>query len=104
MIFLTKQGDTRKALKATLNPAQGSFDNAEIVKFRMANTLFKNVIDRHVDIKELPEVGVVFTPQEVAEPGTFYGEFVITFDDGKSDTYPTEGYITIKIEKNTGGA
>ena len=104
MIFTTKQGDTRKALKATLIPAHGNFDNAESVKFRMSDTLFNNKINRHVDIESLPEVGVIFTPQEVAKPGTYYGELVVTFDDGKPDTYPTEGYITIKIEKNTGGA
>jgi parallel beta-helix repeat protein len=32
--------------------------------------------------------------------GTFLGEFVVTFSNGKVKTYPSNGYITVDIEQN----
>lgn len=105
MEFITKVGDTRNALKATLTTASGETpSDVASVEFRMSTTLFNNVIDRAVDIEALPEVGVIFTEDEVAEAGNYYGEFLLTYTDGKTETYPNVGYIKISILKNVGGA
>ena len=105
MEFSTKVGDTRNALKATLTTASGETPaDVDTIFFRMSNTLFVNIIDRAVDIEALPEVGVIFTADEVAEAGNYYGEFLLTYTDGKIETYPNVGYIKITIEKNVGGA
>jgi hypothetical protein len=37
---------------------------------------------------------------DVDEKGTFYGEFELTYDDGRVTTYPNEGYITIVFEED----
>ena len=104
-MFTTKQGDTRTALKATLTTASGeALTDVASIKFRMSDTLYKNKIDRHVDIVALPEVAVIFTPAEVATEGNYYGEFVVEYTDSKVETFPNSGYINIKIEKNLGGA
>ncbi len=102
MQFVTKQGDTRNALKATLAPGQGELSNVASVKFRMSDTTFKNLINRHVDIDSLPVVVVIFTPGEVATHGNYLGEFVVTYNDGKVETFPNSSYIDIKILRNVG--
>lgn len=105
MEFSTKVGDTRNTLSATLTTASGTTPtDVDTIFFRMSNTLFANVIDRAVDIEALPVVGVIFTPEEVAEAGNYYGEFLLTYTDGKVETYPNVGYIKISITKNVGGA
>ena len=105
MEFSTKAGDTRNALTATLTTASGAIPtDVATIFFRMSDTLFKNVINRAADIAALPEVGVIFTPAEVATAGKYYGEFLLTYTDGKVETYPNVGYIEIEITKNVGGA
>ena len=91
MEFITKQGDTRNALKAVLTPAYGDFSDATQIRFRMADIYHRNVIDRLVDVSELPVAIVVFASAEVATPGTYHGEFVVTYGDGKSETFPNKG-------------
>ena len=104
MQFTTKQADTRTALKATLTTAEGSTPtDVKSVSFRMADTIFTNKIFRAVDIEALPEVGVIFTAGEVAVPGSYYGEFVVEYNDDKIETFPNQGYIEIQILKNLGG-
>ena len=104
MQFVTKQGDTRTALKANLTTADGSTPtDVKNIKFRMADTTFTNKIFRPVDIEALPEVGVIFTAGEVSVPGSYYGEFVVEYNDDKIETFPNQGYIEIRILKNLGG-
>lgn len=102
MRFETKQGDTRNAIKATLTPAQGDLSDLSQVRFCMADTLFHNVMDRAVDVWNAPEAIVVFVPSEVANDGSYVGEFVVTYTDGKIETFPNVGYIDIRINKNLG--
>lgn len=100
--FITKQGDTRTALKATLTTADGTFDTASKVYFRMADTVGNNRIRREVDVTDLPNVVVIFKAEEVAESGEFYGEFAIEYTDGKVETIPNNDYIHITIKRKMG--
>ena len=102
MDFITKVGDTRNALFATLEPAQGIVANIDNVRFRMSDTLHNTLIDRPVDGGVLPEVFVVFTPAEVATAGNYLGEFVAEYTDGSIETFPNDDYIKIQILKNVG--
>ena len=103
--FITKQGNTRTALKATLTSVQGSVTLATVtgVEFIMCTTLFEKVIARPVDdAMNLPDVVVVFTEEELNNIGDFLGEFIVTYTDGKKERFPSDKYITIKILKNVG--
>lgn len=100
--FTTKQGDARTALKATLTPVDGTFENVSKVYFRMADTLGNEKINREVDVQDLPNVIVIFKAEEVAEAGTFYGEFAVEYTDGKVETIPNNDYIRITINKKIG--
>ena len=100
-MFQTKQGDTRTALKATLTPVE-TLENVSAIRFVMSTTLFKEIINRPVDAMNLPDVIVIFTPQEVAKAGLFLGEFVVEYDDDKIETFPNQGYINITIQKKLG--
>jgi len=100
--FITKQGDARTALKATLTTADGTFDSASKVYFRMADTFGSEKINREVDVADLPNVVVIFKAEEVAEAGDFYGEFAVEYTDGKVGTIPNSDYIHIVILKRIG--
>ena len=102
MDFTTKVGDTKNALIATLEPAQGAVADIATVRFRMSDTLYNNKILREVDSRTSAEVTVNFTAAEVATEGHYLGEFEITYTDDKVETIPNEGYIKITIEKNVG--
>lgn len=102
MEFTTKQGDTRTALKATLTPVDGAFENVSKVFFCMSDTLFNEKINREVDVQDLPAVIVVFKADEIAEAGMYYGEFVVEYTDGKIETIPNNDYIKIKIGQRLG--
>ena len=104
MIWETKQGDTRNALKATLTPVEGSLTDVDEVYFRMADKRYNNVIFRTVNIMDLPDVTVVFTEGEVEIPGSYYGEYKLVYDDGKIETVPKKGYIRITIHPNLEGS
>ena len=102
MDFVIKAGDTRNALFATLEPAQGIVADIANVRFRMSDTLHNTLIDRLVDGGVLPEVFVRFTDAEVATSGNYLGEFVATYTDDSIETFPNDDYIKIQILKNVG--
>lgn len=102
MQFVTKQDDTRTALKARLIPVQEPPSNVHEIRFRMATITHKTLIDRVVDEVDWPYVLVIFTPEEVKFHGLFLGEFVIIYNDGKRETVPNTGYITINILRKLG--
>ena len=103
MDFSTKVGDTRAAIRATLSPASGAaLTDIKEVRFRMSNTLFSNKIDRVVDDFTNPVATLIFTAAEVANPGTYYGEFVVEYNDDTIETFPNDSYLEIQILKNVG--
>ncbi len=99
--FTTKVGNTRTALKAELEPVE-AFANVKEVWFSMSSLNFKNIIHRTVNIWDDPNATVVFTEAELKNPGTYYGEFHVEYDDGKVEKFPSEGYISIIINRATG--
>jgi len=99
--FITKKGDTRVAIKATLLDASGQpvdLTNSS-VKFIMAKQNGTVKINRDALIQDAANgvVWFVFEANEVDEAGTFRGEFEVTYNDGRVETFPNDGYIIVQI-------
>jgi hypothetical protein len=45
-------------------------------------------------------VSYQLTPSDTLVSGTFLAEFVVTFANGATKTYPSNGYITVDVEQN----
>jgi hypothetical protein len=45
-------------------------------------------------------VSYQLTPSDTLVSGTFLAEFVVTFANGTTKTYPSNGYITVDVEQN----
>ena len=102
MLFKTKVGNTRKALKATLGPIDG-FNNVKEVYFSLSDETFNNVLYREVNIWNAPDATVIFTKDEIAYPGIFKAEFHVEYEDGKVEIFPDDGnYIEFVISPATG--
>jgi hypothetical protein len=56
-------------------------------------------ISRQVDIHDTAggEVWVVFAPGETDVSGVYQAEFQVTYGDGRKETFPSDGYISIQI-------
>ena len=101
-----KRGDTRTAIKATLVGDDGNpVDLTETsVRFLVADFRGTPIISRAVEIEDAAEGKVLFVPEpgETSTAGTFRGEFEATFEDGRVETYPNDGYISIEILPDLG--
>lgn len=104
--MILKQNDTKVALKAVLENESGAVDltNATTVRFLMSDFSYQTVIDGTADIQSAinGEVWYVFSYGETATAGVFKAEFEATFSDGRVETFPTEGYITVEIIRDLG--
>lgn len=102
-----KRGDTRYAIKAILKDADGDPVNLEgcEVKFFMAPLGQLAVISRepHIENAANGEVWVVWVPGETNKSGVYRSEFKVKYPDGKIETFPNTGYISIKILNDLGG-
>lgn len=101
-----KRNDTRTAVKATLIGGDGSPVDLAGASVRFLVTDFRgtSIIARQVDIVSAVEGKVLFVPEapETGQAGTYRGEFEATFDDGRLETYPNDGYISIEILPDLG--
>jgi hypothetical protein len=96
-----KRGDTRHAIRAILKDSSGSpVDLTDCsVSFRMAPLGRPPTISRQVDAHdaEAGEVWVVWSPGETDISGVYRAEFRVTYGDGRRETFPNDGYISIQI-------
>ena len=96
-----KRGDTRHAIKAVLKDGSGTPVNLTdcSVSFYMAPLGQPPAISRQVDIHnaEGGEVWVVFAPGETDITGAYRAELLVTYGDGRKETFPSDGYISIQI-------
>ena len=102
-----KRGDTRHAIRAVLKNTQGTPVNLTdcSVSFHMAPLGRHPVINRRVDIHDAEngEVWVVFAPGETDITGAYRAEFLVAYGDGRKETFPSDGYISIQILPNLRG-
>jgi len=101
-----KRGDTRNCIKAILKNASGDPVNLEgcSVKFHMAPLNRPAVISRaaHIENAAAGEVWVVWVPGETDSTGIYRAEFEVVYQDGRRETFPNDGYISIQILNDLG--
>lgn len=99
-----KRGDTRHAIRAVLKNTQGTPVNLSgcSVSFYMAPLGRPPTISRQVDVHdaEAGEVWVVFAPGETDISGVYRAEFRVAYGDGRKETFPNDGYLSIQILGN----
>lgn len=106
MNFTIKQGDTRSGIHATLlNAAKTSVDlTGASVKFNLVTANQTAHLSRAAQV--IDAIGgivlFVFNVGETSEPGTYLGEFEVTYADGGVETFPNSGYIEVTIDKDLG--
>jgi len=98
---MIKRGDTRHAIRAILKDANGNpinLTNCD-VSFTMAPLGRAAVVSRAIYIQDATagEVWVVWAPGETNTSGIYQAEFKVVYPDGKVETFPSDGYISIQI-------
>jgi len=92
-----KRGDTYYGLKATLK-RNGTPVNLTgcTVKFTMANGSVK--VSKTAQILDAANGLVRIVLDGYTEQvGTYRGEFEVTYQDGRRETFPSDDYLTIQI-------
>ena len=101
-----KRGDTRTAIRATLKTPAGTSVNltGATVKFIMVSLRGVVKINRAADLEDAAagKVWVVFEASETNVAGTYNAEFEATFGDGRIETYPNSGYLSVAIKPDLG--
>lgn len=101
-----KRGDTRNCIKAILKNASGDPVNLAGcgVKFHMAPLRQPAIVSRaaHIEDAEAGEVWVVWAPGETDTAGIYRAEFEVTYQDGRRETFPNKGYISLLIQDDLG--
>jgi hypothetical protein len=99
-MYSIKQGDTRHALKTTLQKSDGSpldvtglnvyfnFKDALGVRYRRA----ADITDAVNGI-----VSLVFEDGDTDAEGLLHAEVEVIHADGRKETFPNDGYITVHI-------
>lgn len=103
-----KRGDTRYCIKAVLKNLRGKpvdLTNC-IVNFHMVHLGLnrKARVSRAVHIQDAAagEVWVVWVPGETDSTGIYRAEFEVVYQDGRRETFPSNGYISIQILDDLG--
>ena len=101
-----KRGDTRNCIKAILKNASGDPVNLVgcSVKFHMAPLRQPAIVSRaaHIEDAEAGEVWVVWVPGETDSTGIYQAEFEVMYQDGRRETFPNKGYISLLIQNDLG--
>ena len=99
-----KRGDTRNCIKAILKDAAGTPVNLTgcEVSFHMSPLNRPAVISRvaHIEDAAAGEIWVVWAAGETDATGVYRAEFEVLYDDGKVETFPNDGYISVQILEN----
>lgn len=95
-----KQNDNGIGIIATLSNKNGAVDltNASVLFLFDGHELTPTIEDAVTG-----KVVVVFESPHTAKPGTFAGEFEVTFADSRKETYPSNDYVKLKILRDIGG-
>ncbi len=104
--LVIKRGDTRSCIKAVLINSDG--DPTDLagceVRYHMVALNRFNVLNRtiHIENAEKGEVWMVWQPGDTDVAGVYRAEFEVTHPDGRRETYPNSGYISIQILEDLG--
>lgn len=99
--FIIKQNDTSPAIRQELT------SDGEVVDLSGASVSFimEGKFDRTASIVDAAAGLVSYSWQagDTATAGEFRSEWEVTFSDGKVETFPNAGYITIDIRPELDG-
>lgn len=73
--------------------------NATAVKFKMANLVDANAV---IVSAAAGTVRYDWAANDTRVAGTFNAEFEIEWSDGRKQTVPNDGYLTVSIERDLG--
>jgi hypothetical protein len=103
MTVQLKRNDTKDTISYTLTNLDGSVVNltGATVRFVMGKnkTLITNAAATIVNATT-GQVSYTLTDADTLVAGNFNAEFEVTFSTGKVKTYPSDGYILVKIQAN----
>ena len=95
-----KQGATVPKLLYALSPDTVSLENATVrFRLRQANggTLIDTVVVPESNLP--PVVGYAWAPGDTDVKGQYEGEFQVTYENGDIASYPSKGFIRIRVEE-----
>lgn len=102
--FVIKQNDLRKDLERQLivDGAIVDLSTAESVEFHLNSQpeTDSNIINKNANIKDAVNGMVEYEWEEGDTdnpPGTYYFEFQVNWSNGDPQTFPNEGFRTLKI-------
>lgn len=96
--FYIKRGDTSPALRFKLEPVVAL--TGASVQFQMRMRDGPTVIDAPCAVSEGAVVEYGWDPADTAEPGLYEAEFRVTYADGAVETFPNNGFLTVRIAED----
>lgn len=95
-----KRGDTGIGIRATLSNNAGNVDltDADVHFLFSEHKIRASMHDAQNGV-----VDVVFDRFHTAQPGIFYAEFKVVFNDGRVETFPNDSFLEIHIINDLGG-
>jgi hypothetical protein len=103
--FYIKTGDTSPAIRYALDPASVVLTGAT-VRFQMRQRRSRGgatLIDAPavvVTTTGTPTVEYQWEAADTASTGTFEAEFRVTYSNGGIETFPNDGFISVKVSED----
>ena len=108
MAIIVKSGDTAPPVTATLLDAAGEsvdLTAAESVRFIIATRTKPRtvLVDKPATAQPDGTVTYEWETGDTDTPGRYLAEFEVVFDDGRIQSFPTDGYIDTVVVDDLGG-
>jgi hypothetical protein len=103
--FYIKTGDTSPAIRYALEPSSVVLTGAS-VRFQMRQRRSRGgatLIDAAavvVTVTGTPTVEYQWEAADTANTGTFEAEFRVTYPNGRIETFPNDGFISVKVSED----
>lgn len=103
--FAIKQGDLLPTLEATFTDTNGPIDltNASVVfYYKLKNSSLATPATGVMSVST-PTSGIatyIWASGETVTPGTYIGEFVVTFPNTKQLSFPTDSFLVFEVVKD----
>jgi hypothetical protein len=104
-LFKVKAGDTGTPITVKLKDANKRAEQLDVgdqVRFRMVPVIedLAPAIDAEMQVENLDPATVRYdwNGTDNAVPGTYRAEVFVTYADGTTRTFPTDGWIDVEIE------
>lgn len=106
MSFRIKRGDTGPPLVVALSYSDGTFPNLSGATGRFLMRLRGEAeprIDAEVTLDDAEKTATyAWEDEDTAEAGTYIGEIEVTLANDAVQTFPADGYLTIKVVPDLG--